>query len=216
MLSLPSRHAASHKTATATAATEDPNGDHVGTSAGFWGYLTPKRSHALVSRESNVALREAEVARREAELLAGYPAGVPVCPPCVLEEEITPSMSLVARAAPPPPAPAVPAPATTTVVEVETAGPAWLKERMDAIVDRELKISQREKDVGLREEAIGKRESDATKREAWIMEQLLHLQPPEPIEEEIIYEPEHPRHYYGEARRASPPKVGTKPPPRHQ
>ena len=38
--------------------------------------LTPKRSQALIARESNVAMREAEVARREAEILAGAPGGV--------------------------------------------------------------------------------------------------------------------------------------------
>ncbi|KAI6167004.1 hypothetical protein EDD17DRAFT_1773995 [Pisolithus thermaeus] len=40
---------------------------------GIWGYLNPKRSQVLVTRERDVAMREAEVARREAELLVGAP-----------------------------------------------------------------------------------------------------------------------------------------------
>jgi len=75
MLSLPSSSAAAQK--------DDP------ATQGLWGYLTPKRSQALVARESSVAAREAEVARREAELLVGAPGGViptqTICPVCPTE-----------------------------------------------------------------------------------------------------------------------------------
>src|SRR6266576_5763744 len=39
-------------------------------------YLSPKRTQALIARESAVAVSEAEVARREAEILVGAPGGV--------------------------------------------------------------------------------------------------------------------------------------------
>jgi hypothetical protein len=54
----------------AAAAKDDP------AAQGVWGYLTPKRSQALVARESAVAAREAEVACREAELLVDRPTVV--------------------------------------------------------------------------------------------------------------------------------------------
>ncbi|KAG8900156.1 hypothetical protein FRB99_006201 [Tulasnella sp. 403] len=218
MLSLPSRSGGvltgSRQQQQAVPETGAPDAD--GASHSFWGYLTPKRSHALVSRESAVAMREAEVARREAELLAARPGGWPLaCPPCaehtVVEEfePTPPSISLVSRASPPAPPPAV-----TTVIqevikevikEVEPSNPAWLQTRIEGLVEREMKLSDREKDVGRREEAIGRREADSTKREAWIMEQLQNLNPPEPpvVEDDYGFD-EHPRHYYGDSRR--PPK----------
>ncbi|KAG9050114.1 hypothetical protein FS837_007638 [Tulasnella sp. UAMH 9824] len=183
-----------------------------GVSHSFWGYLTPKRSHDLVARETEVALREAEVARREAELLAGRPGGwgigCPICGESIVEEivEAAPAISVVQRATPPaPPA------ATHTVIkeievikEVEPSNPAWLQDRIESILQRELKMSDREKEVGQREESVGKRESDATKRESWIIDQLQKIHA-EPIEE-VVYEHEQPpRHYYGETRRAVPP-----------
>ncbi|KAG9003458.1 hypothetical protein FRB94_009993 [Tulasnella sp. JGI-2019a] len=234
MLSLPSRSSgvlstsrAGQQPPTADPNMNDPEG---GPSHSFWGYLTPKRSHALVSRESNVALREAEVARREAELLVAPPAfevSCPVCEPVIQEvyQEPPQSIALVQRPAPPAPPP----PATTVIKEiikeVEPSDPTWLKTRLDGLVERETKISDREKEVGQREENVGKRESDATKREGWIMEQLNALAAPDPreqqqsrvdrvdrVEEEYIYEKyednrhyeDQPRHYYGEARRVAP------------
>jgi hypothetical protein len=38
---------------------------------GIWSVLTPKRSQALIARESNVAVCKAEVAQREAEIMVG-------------------------------------------------------------------------------------------------------------------------------------------------
>ncbi|KAG8863115.1 hypothetical protein FRB96_009296 [Tulasnella sp. 330] len=223
MLSLPSRSSGVLPSITrgqSAQAQADPgmDGAEGGPSHSFWGYLTPKRSHALVSRESNVALREAEVARREAELLVGPPAGFqiqcPVCEPIIEEYDPSPSLQLVTRPAPPAP----PAPTTTIIQEVirevESQDPGWLKTRIEGLVERETKISDREKEVGQREETVGKREADATKREGWIMEQLNALAP-EPreaharVEEEYVYEKyeDQPRHYYGEARRVAPKEI---------
>jgi len=151
---------------------------------GVWGYLTPKRSQALVARESSVAAREAEVARREAELLVGAPGGViptpPVCPAC------------------PPPEPA-----QTIIKEVvqesALAAPSWFKEagiRAEEILDRELKIAEREREISKREESVNRREHDASRRESWIMEQLIVLgneNPPQTVEEEYVYEPAGPK-----------------------
>lgn len=177
MLSLPSRSGSSVLPSASRGQQPIPDAgmnDEGGPSHSFWGYLTPKRSHALVSRESNVALREAEVARREAELLAGplmYPGSCPACGPIIEEfEDVSPSIALVSRPTAPPP------PVTTVIKEVikeiEPTNPGWLQARMDGLVEREMKISDREKEVGKREEGVGKREADATKREGWIMEQL--------------------------------------------
>lgn len=132
--------------------------------------LTPKRSQALIARESNVAHREAEVARREAEILAGAPGGVigsgpiPIpssCPPCVAQATFEPP------------------PVQTVIKEVvqdkELTPPGWWKEsnvRFDDILDRELKIAEREREISRREETVNRREHDASRREAWIMEQL--------------------------------------------
>ncbi|KAG8917637.1 hypothetical protein FRC01_002318 [Tulasnella sp. 417] len=218
MLSLPSRSgggsvlpAGSRNNNAAAVADVHTNDQETGLSHSFWGYLTPKRSHDLVARETEVALREAEVARREAELLAGRPGGwgyaCPVCGESVVEEiiEAAPAISVVQRATPPaPPA------ATHTIIkeievikEVEPTNPAWLQDRIESILQRELKMSDREKDVGQREETVGKRESDATKRESWIIDQLQKFHA-EPIEE-VVYDEQPPRHYYGETRRAAPP-----------
>ena len=46
---------------------------------GVWSVLTPKRSQALIARESNVAVHEAKVVRREAEILAGGPGSWRIC-----------------------------------------------------------------------------------------------------------------------------------------
>ncbi len=140
----------------------------------FWGYLTPRRSHALISRESNVALREAEVARRESELLVARPDWASTCPVCgetVVEEytQSSPSIQLVSRAQPPIPTHTI---IQEVIKEVEPSNPAWLQSRLDGLVDREHKISEREKEVGGREENVGKREADSTKRESWLNEQI--------------------------------------------
>lgn len=185
MLSLPSRSGGGviptpNRSNSAVPEINTNDQDH-GVSHSFWGYLTPKRSHDLVARETEVALREAEVARREAELLAGRPGGwgmgCPICGETMVEEIIeqsAPAISVVQRATPPaPPA------ATHTIIkeievvkEVEPSNPAWLQDRIEGILQRELKMSDREKEVGQREESVGKRESDATKRESWIIDQL--------------------------------------------
>lgn len=187
MLSLPSRSGSSVLPAAArnnNVPEVTTNGQDAGASHSFWGYLTPKRSHDLVSRETEVALREAEVARREADLLAGRPAGweiaCPVCGGSMVEEIVetaAPAISIVQRATPPTP-PAPPA-VTHTVIkeievikEVEPTNPAWLQDRIESILQRELKMSDREKEVGQREEQVGKREADATKRESWVIDQL--------------------------------------------
>jgi hypothetical protein len=135
---------------------------------GVWNVLTPKRSQALLARESNIAVREAEVARREAEILAGAPGGVigsaPMptsCPPCVAQATFDP--------------PPVQTVIKEVVQEKDLAAPGWWKEsnvRFDDILDRELKIAEREREISRREETVNRREHDASRREAWIMEQL--------------------------------------------
>jgi hypothetical protein len=145
MLSLPSSQAATQK--------DDP------ATQGLWGYLTPKRSQALVARESSVAAREAEVARREAELLVGAPGGViptqTICPVCPTE----PAQTIIKE-----------------IVQESALAAPWLKEagvRAEEILDRELKIAEREREIGKREESVNRREHDASRRESWIMEQLM-------------------------------------------
>ncbi|KZT09549.1 uncharacterized protein LAESUDRAFT_722511 [Laetiporus sulphureus 93-53] len=172
MLSLPSTQAAREG-----APAGEPNGQ------GLWNYLTPKRTQALLARESNIAVREAEVARREAELLAGAPGGViPACSPCpTVVERVT----------------ELPPPVQTIVKEVvkeeALTPPGWWDQarvRAEDILDRELKIAEREREIGRREEAVNRREHDASRREAWIMEQLVALNSEDSvIEEEYIYEP---------------------------
>ncbi|TFY74723.1 hypothetical protein EWM64_g9290 [Hericium alpestre] len=171
MLSLPSQNSSANPA--------DPQ------ATGVWNYLTPKRSGALIARESNVAQREAEVARREAEILAGAPGGVigappTPCPPC----------PMVAQATFEPP------PAQTVIKEVvkedAITPPGWWKEgnvRFDDILDRELKIAEREREISRREETVNRREHDASRREAWIMEQLVALGNEPEVEEEYHYEP---------------------------
>ncbi|KAH9951900.1 hypothetical protein B0H21DRAFT_2492 [Amylocystis lapponica] len=159
-------------------------------SQGVWSYLTPKRSQALIARESNVAMREAEVARREAELLAGAPGGVIptapapiVCPACpTVVEKVTE------------PAPPVQTVIKEVVKEAELTPPGWWDQarvRAEDILDRELKIAEREREIGRREEAVNRREHDASRRESWIMEQLVALNNEEQptVEEEYVYEP---------------------------
>jgi hypothetical protein len=141
-------------------------------SQGLWGYLTPRRAHGVVARESAVAMREAEVARREAEVLAGSPAGIAAPPGVGLGPVTVVTQTVTVEVIP-----------TSTIVkevikEVEAFGgppaPAWWKDtRLETLHDREQRVSEREKDVAGREDIIGKRETDAAKRESWIMEQLM-------------------------------------------
>lgn len=180
---------------------QSPSGSEAGTS-GVLGYLTPKRTQALIARESAVAVREAEVARREAELLAGAPGGVipspsPVlCPPCAVTTTIE----------------TVTAPIQTIIKEVvkedSLAPPGWVGARAEELLDRELKIAERERDISKREETVNRREHDASRRESWIMEQLQYVficmlfapalivyfsalgnDVPQHVEDEYVYEP---------------------------
>ncbi|KAI0332133.1 hypothetical protein GY45DRAFT_1247491 [Cubamyces sp. BRFM 1775] len=182
MLSLPSTQR--------PGASADPNAAAAGgepNQQGFWGIITPKRTQALLARESNVAVREAEVARREAELLAGAPGGVLptqaplVCPACpTVVEKVTEA---------PPPVQTV---IKEVVKEESLTPPGWWDQariRAEDILDRELKIAEREREISRREEAVNRREHDASRRESWIMEQLVLLNEAEPetVEEEYIY-----------------------------
>lgn len=132
---------------------------------GIWGYLNPKRSQVLVTRERDVAMREAEVARREAELLVGAPGGViPSCPPCSTQTivDIPPAQTIIKE----------------VVKEQELVPPGWWKEasgRAEETLERELKVNEREREVTRREESVNRREHDASRREAWIMEQLVSV-----------------------------------------
>ncbi|KAJ8589605.1 hypothetical protein M405DRAFT_738322 [Rhizopogon salebrosus TDB-379] len=172
MLSLPASGSASAKGA------EDP------AASGLWGYLTPKRSQALVAREGSVAAREAEVARREAELLVGAPGGVlptqsPVaCPICPTPTFIDIPVQTIIK---------------EVVKEADLAPPGWWKEantRAEDILDRELRVGEREREITRREESINRREHDASRREAWIMEQLVLINNDgATLEEEVFYEP---------------------------
>ncbi|KAH7914942.1 hypothetical protein BJ138DRAFT_1132933 [Hygrophoropsis aurantiaca] len=173
MLSLPS-------SSSAAAGKEDP------ASNGLWGYLTPKRSQALVARESSVASREAEVARREAELLIGAPGGVLPSPPPPVACPICPSQTIFDM----PPAQTI---IKEVVKEQELAPPGWWKEagaRAEEILDRELRVGEREREITRREESVNRREHDASRRESWIMEQLVIINSENPtVEEEYYYEP---------------------------
>jgi hypothetical protein len=168
MLSLPASSGA--KTA-ATAAAAAGGGAEDPAASGLWGYLTPKRSQALVARESSVAGREAEVARREAELLVGAPGGVlpvqqtpvvcPVCPTATIVD-FAPAQTIIKE----------------VVKEADLAPPGWWKEanaRAEEILDRELRVSEREREITRREESVNRREHDSSRREAWIMEQLVYV-----------------------------------------
>ncbi|KAG1715694.1 hypothetical protein ID866_1457 [Astraeus odoratus] len=151
---------------------------------GIWGYLNPKRSQVLVTRERDVAMREAEVARREAELLVGAPGGVlpsqsPImCPPCATQTivDIPPAQTIIKE----------------IVKEQELAPPGWWKEagtRAEEVLDRELKVAEREREITRREESVNRREHDASRREAWIMEQLVLINSDgASVEEEVYYE----------------------------
>ncbi|CDO72913.1 hypothetical protein BN946_scf185002.g98 [Trametes cinnabarina] len=181
MLSLPSTQRPG------AAANADPAAAGEANAPGFWGIITPKRTQALLARESNVAVREAEVARREAELLAGAPGGVipnqpaTACPPCpTVYEKVTEA---------PPPVQTV---IKEVVKEESLTPPGWWDQariRAEDILDRELKIAEREREISRREEAVNRREHDASRRESWIMEQLVLLNEaqPETVEEEYIY-----------------------------
>ncbi|KAI0673009.1 hypothetical protein C8Q78DRAFT_969687 [Trametes maxima] len=185
MLSLPSTQRPG-STQVDPAAPGAPGGEPNG--QGFWGIITPKRTQALLARESNVAVREAEVARREAELLAGAPGGVLptqspiVCPACpTVVEKVTEA---------PPPVQTV---IKEVVKEESLTPPGWWDQariRAEDILDRELKIAEREREISRREEAVNRREHDASRRESWIMEQLVVLneaQPEAVVEEEYTY-----------------------------
>ncbi|KAF8628342.1 hypothetical protein AX15_003883 [Amanita polypyramis BW_CC] len=148
-------------------------------------YLSPKRTQALIARESAVAVREAEVARREAELLAGAPGGVipspsPVLCPACKATTVTETIS---------------APTQTVIKEIvkedSLTPPGWSSPRAEELLDRELKIAEREREISKREEGVNRREHDASRREAWIMEQLIALgnDNPQTVEEEYVYEP---------------------------
>ncbi|KIM65280.1 hypothetical protein SCLCIDRAFT_113170 [Scleroderma citrinum Foug A] len=146
---------------------------------GIWGYLNPKRSQVLVTRERDVAMREAEVARREAELLVGAPGGViPSCPPCSTQTivDIPPAQTIIKE----------------VVKEQELVPPGWWKEasgRAEETLERELKVNEREREVTRREESVNRREHDASRREAWIMEQLVLINSDgAAVEEEVYYE----------------------------
>ncbi|KAJ7709897.1 hypothetical protein B0H17DRAFT_1029673 [Mycena rosella] len=171
MLSLPRQHSV------------DPAMEQ--SSGGVLGYLSPKRSQALIARESAVAVREAEVARREAELLIGAPGGVVpspapnVCPPCAATtvfETISPPVQTIIK---------------EIVKEDSLTPPGWSSGRAEEVLDRELRIAERERDISKREESVNRREHDASRRESWIMEQLMVLgnDNPESVEEEYVYEP---------------------------
>ncbi|KIL69756.1 hypothetical protein M378DRAFT_701173 [Amanita muscaria Koide BX008] len=158
-----------------------------GSSSSVLNYLSPKRTQALIARESAVAVREAEVARREAELLAGAPGGVlptptPILCPACTSATITETIS---------------APAQTIIKEIvkedSLTPPGWSSPRAEELLDRELKIAEREREIGKREENVNRREHDASRRESWIMEQLIALGSdnpnPQTVEEEYVYEP---------------------------
>ncbi|KAF9246511.1 hypothetical protein BU15DRAFT_40061 [Melanogaster broomeanus] len=182
MLSLPASQGAA-----AAAGKEDP------AATGIWGYLNPKRSQVLVTRERDVAMREAEVARREAELLVGAPGGVlptqsPVaCPVCTTQTfiDIPPVQTIIKE----------------VVKEQELAPPGWWKEasnRADEILDRELRVADREREITRREESVNKREHDASRREGWIMEQLVLINSESAVEEEVYYEQPGPKRKFKE------------------
>ncbi len=133
------------------------------------GFFNPKRTQALIARESAVAVREAEVARREAELLVGAPGGVVptssavVCPACtaatITFTDIPPTQTIIKE----------------IVKEDSLAPPGWAGPRAEELLDRELRIAERERDISKREEGVNRREHDAARREGWIMEQLMYV-----------------------------------------
>lgn len=145
-----------------------PAGATDSTSSGVLSYLTPKRTQALIARESAVAVREAEVARREAELLAGAPGGVIPSPSPVLCPACQPATTVIET---------VHSPAQTIIKEIvkedSLTPPGWTGARAEEVLDRELKIAERERDISKREEIVNRREHDASRRENWIMEQLM-------------------------------------------
>ena len=144
-----------------------PSTSNSDVNSGVMSYLNPKRSQALIARESAVAVREAEVARREAELLVGAPGGVIpspspiICPACLstttTETVVPPTQTIIKE----------------IVKEDSLVPPGWSGPRAEEILDRELKIAERERDISKREENVNRREHDASRREGWIMEQLM-------------------------------------------
>ena len=169
-------------------------------SGGVLGLLTPKRSQALIARESAVAVREADVARREAELLVGAPGGVTpspvVCPLATTTETVhAPTQTIIKE----------------VVKEESLTPPGWIGHRAEEILDRELRVTEREREISKREEQVNRREHDASLRESWIMEQLMYVRASPPsrlrlspfsalgsdnaqtVEEEYIYEPSGPK-----------------------
>jgi hypothetical protein len=138
-------------------------------SGGVLGFFNPKRTQALIARESAVAVREAEVARREAELLVGAPGGIVptssavACPACtaatITFTDIPPTQTIIKE----------------IVKEDSLAPPGWAGPRAEELLDRELRIAERERDISKREENVNRREHDAARREGWIMEQLMYV-----------------------------------------
>lgn len=155
--------------------------------SGVMSYLTPKRTQALIARESAVAVREAEVARREAELLAGAPGGVIPSPSAILCPSCAPAATLTITES---------LPVQTIIKEIvkedSLVPPGWVGTRTEELLDRELKIAERERDISKREENVNRREHDAARREGWIMEQLIALgnDAPQSVEDEYVYEPQ--------------------------
>lgn len=152
---------------------------------GVLGFFNPKRTQALIARESAVAVREAEVARREAELLAGAPGGVVPSPSSILCPACT-SATVTITDVPP-----VQTIIKEIVKEDSLAPPGWVGPRTEELLDRELKIAERERDISKREENVNRREHDAARRESWIMEQLIALgnDAPQTVEDDYVYEP---------------------------
>ncbi|KAG6820357.1 hypothetical protein H0H93_001549 [Arthromyces matolae] len=149
--------------------------------SGVLGYLTPKRTQALIAREHAVAQREAEVARREAELLVGAPGGVlptpcPACVPTITTETVAGPVQTVIK---------------EVVKEDSLTPPGWVGTRTEELLERELKIAERERDISKREEGVNRREHDASRRENWILEQLhiMGNDNPQTVEDDYIYEP---------------------------
>lgn len=132
--------------------------------AGLLGNIfSPRRSEALVARESAVAKREAEIARREADILNN---AFVTCAPYATVTEVVETLN-------------APPPIQTIYKEIvkENAltapGTDELTRRVEDLIQRETKIADREKDMSRREESVNRREHDAQRREAWIMEQLM-------------------------------------------
>ncbi|KAI6109796.1 hypothetical protein F5141DRAFT_1188729 [Pisolithus sp. B1] len=123
---------------------------------GIWGYLNPKRSQVLVTRERDVAMREAE----------GGVVPNQQCPPCAAQTivDIPPAQTIIKE----------------IVKEQELAPPGWWKEagsRAEEVLDRELKVSEpvnrREHDASRREAWIMEQLVD----NAAVEEEIYYEQP---------------------------------------